>query len=102
MITAREIIKVVAEEFDLTMVDMSKATHKWRISRPRQAAMYAVRTMRPDMSYPMIGRIFGLRDHTTIIHGVRAVQRRIEQDPEVRAKVEKALARISKRMEAAA
>lgn len=102
MITAREIIKVVAEEFDLTFMDLTKQTRTRRISRPRQAAMYVVRKLRPDMSYPMIGRLFGGRDHTTIIHGIRVVEKRIESDPAYGDKIGRVFERVAQRPEAAA
>ena len=41
--------------------------------KPRRECMYEVATQRPDLSLPAIGRIFGGRDHTTILHSVRKV-----------------------------
>jgi len=100
--TGREISALVAEEFGLTFMDLTKQTRTRRISRPRQAAMYVVRKLRPDMSYPMIGRLFGGRDHTTIIHGIRVVQERIESDPAYRAKIGRVFERVAQRPEMAA
>jgi chromosomal replication initiation ATPase DnaA len=42
--------------------------------KPRHMAMTAVHEQRPDLSFPAIGRIFGGRDHTTILHAVRKTQ----------------------------
>ena len=41
---------------------------------PRQLAMYEIKTQRPDLSYPMIGKWFGGRDHTTVLHAVRKIE----------------------------
>lgn len=41
---------------------------------PRQYAFWAMRRLRPDMSYPQIGRFFGSRDHTTVLHGERKIE----------------------------
>ena len=44
------------------------------IAWPRQFAMWLIRECRRDVSYPMIGRLLGGRDHTTVMHGLRNVQ----------------------------
>ncbi len=50
---------------------MSRSKH---IVAARQEAMYRVRKERTDMSLPMIGRVFGGKDHTTILHAVRKIE----------------------------
>ena len=50
-----------------------------KAAHPRQIVMYFAREM-TSKSLPDIGRFLGGRDHTTIIHGIRAVQKRIETD----------------------
>lgn len=63
------IIDRVAHRYDLTRADiLGPATPRY-IAMPRQEAMALVRKERPHLSYPAIGRIFGHRDHTTIMHG---------------------------------
>lgn len=51
----------------------------------RHVAMWVVKQCFPTLSYPMVGRLFGGRDHSTIIHGVRNVEARREADAEFRA-----------------
>ncbi len=50
----------------------SKRTHP--LVDVRQLAMYEVRRQRPDLSFPVIGRWFGGRDHTTVMHAVRKIE----------------------------
>lgn len=93
-VTGREVATAVAAEFGLTFMDLTKQTRAWKVSHPRQAAMYAVRRIRPDMSYPRIGRMFGGRDHTTVLHGIRQVEQRMSVDAEYQARITRAMAQI--------
>lgn len=67
----------VAHKHGLTLDELRARTSAYEISRPRQEAMYLMRLVckaggRPRYSYPRIAKFFGLQDHTTIMHGVRA------------------------------
>lgn len=65
-----------------------KSAVRWRkVARPRQVAMYLVREL-TGHSLPNIGRHFGNRDHTTVIHAIKAVEERMASDPSYRADVE--------------
>lgn len=87
---ARLIIDLVAAAYDLNAEAMKSPVRTDRLVKPRQLAMYLVRTMiKPERSLPWIGRVFGGRDHSTVHHAVRAVKTRIETDPEFAATVEK-------------
>jgi chromosomal replication initiator protein len=52
------------------------------IARPRQVAMYLAK-MLTSLSYPEIGRQFGGRDHTTVMHAVRAIEQHMDTNPEI-------------------
>jgi hypothetical protein len=52
------------------------------VSHPRQLAMYLCAQLTPK-STPHIGRLFGNRDHTTVMHAIRAVKRRMDEDAEL-------------------
>ena len=67
IITANQIIRAVAEFYDVNEKSLSEKTRKKEIVKPRQIAMYL---LREDFngSYPYIGQRFGGRDHTTAIH----------------------------------
>lgn len=77
----------VADAFNLSRADMISERRTKNIVLPRQIAMYLARTMTPR-SMPDIGRRFGNRDHTTILHAISKVSRLIETDLEFRGKVD--------------
>jgi chromosomal replication initiator protein len=72
-LTIEEIQKRVAEYFNIKMSDMVSNRRMQNIARPRQVAMYIAKIL-TSKSLPEIGRKFGGRDHTTILHAVRKVQ----------------------------
>ena len=69
----REIITVTATFFNTTPVELLGQSRKRPIAIARQIAMYIMREL-TELSYPEIGREFGGRDHTTVIHAVQKVQ----------------------------
>jgi len=72
-VTVDEIIRKVAEHYNLRLSDMLSARRTRTIARPRQMAMYLAKTL-TSKSLPEIGRRFGGRDHTTVIHAVRKIE----------------------------
>ncbi|MEE8227522.1 MAG: chromosomal replication initiator protein DnaA, partial [Kiloniellales bacterium] len=68
-VTIEEIQKRVAEHFNIRMADMHSARRARAVARPRQVAMYLAKQLTPR-SLPEIGRKFGGRDHTTVMHAV--------------------------------
>lgn len=77
----------VSSYYGLPLASMTSAQKALAIARPRQVAMYLASQLTPK-SLPEIGRRFGNRDHTTVIHAIRAVKRRIAEDPEIEMDVE--------------
>lgn len=71
--TIQEIQRAVSSHYNVSRVDILSARRTWNIVRPRQIAMYLARrlTLR---SFPEIGRRFGGRDHTTVLHAVRKIE----------------------------
>jgi len=63
----------VAMAYGLDVRLLKSPRRSRKIARPRQVAMWLTEKLLPDMSYPEIGRAFGDRDHTTVMHGVRRV-----------------------------
>ena len=86
LLTIREIQATVCKYYELDPSCMLSARRPRSIARPRQIAMYLARELTP-CSYPMIGRHFGNRDHTTIIHGARTIERLIITDDWARTDV---------------
>jgi chromosomal replication initiator protein len=78
-VTIEEIQKKVAEHFSIRVTDMSSAWRARAVVRPRQVAMYLAKHL-TDRSLPDIGRRFGGRDHTTVMHAVTRVTELMERD----------------------
>ncbi|MGB3314079.1 MAG: chromosomal replication initiator protein DnaA [Albidovulum sp.] len=72
-VTIEDIQRKVAEHYNIRLSDMIGPKRVRTIARPRQVAMYLSKTL-TTRSLPDIGRRFGGRDHTTIMHGVRTVE----------------------------
>lgn len=86
-ITIDEIQKKVAEHFNIRVSDMHSARRARQVARPRQVAMYLAKQLTPR-SLPEIGRKFGGRDHTTVIHAVRKIEELSAYDPTFKEDVE--------------
>lgn len=81
-ITIDEIQRKVAEHYNLRLTDMHSARRARNVARPRQIAMYLAKQL-TARSLPEIGRKFGGRDHTTVMHAVRKVEELIEADAQI-------------------
>ena len=78
-VTIEEIQKRVAAHFNIRISDMHSARRARSVARPRQVAMYLAKQL-TSRSLPEIGRKFGGRDHTTVMHAVRKVEELRERD----------------------
>ena len=78
-ITVDEIQKTVADHFSLKQADLLSERRTRAVARPRQVAMYLAKQL-TSRSLPEIGRRFGNRDHTTVMHAVSRVTELIERD----------------------
>ncbi|MBD9525524.1 chromosomal replication initiator protein DnaA [Paracoccus sp. PAR01] len=72
-VSIEEIQRKVAEHYNIRLSDMIGPKRVRTVARPRQIAMYLAKQM-TSRSLPEIGRRFGGRDHTTIMHGVRKIE----------------------------
>ena len=86
-ITVDEIQRAVAEHYGLKKEDLLSERRTRSIARPRQAAMYLAKQL-TTRSYPDIGRRFGGRDHTTVLHAVRRIEELKAIDPALAQDVE--------------
>ena len=86
-ITVDEIQKVTADHFGLKQADLLSPRRTRQVARPRQVGMYLCKQL-TTRSYPDIGRRFGGRDHTTVLHGVRRIEELIGQDEQIARDVE--------------
>jgi len=78
-LTIEEIQRKVAEHYNVRLSDMIGPKRLRTIARPRQVAMYLSKQM-TSRSLPEIGRRFGGRDHTTIMHGIRKIEELMAAD----------------------
>jgi len=78
-VTIEEIQKQVASHFNIRISDMHSARRARSVARPRQVAMYLAKQL-TSRSLPEIGRKFGGRDHTTVMHAVKKVEELRECD----------------------
>lgn len=74
-----EIVKIVADFYNIESESIYKKTRKKEIVRPRQLIMYILREDY-NMPYPTIGQKLGGRDHTTVIHSYEKVKRELKDD----------------------
>ena len=86
-ITVDEIQKTVADHFSLKQADLLSERRTRAVARPRQIAMWLCK-QHTTRSYPDIGRRFGGRDHTTVLHGVRKIEEMIGSDDQIARDVE--------------
>jgi chromosomal replication initiator protein len=80
-VTIEVIQKYVTDYFRLKTNDLKQRNNSKSISRPRQIAMYLCKTL-THASLPEIGRSFGGKHHSTVIHSIRMVERMKESDPD--------------------
>jgi chromosomal replication initiator protein len=78
-VTIEEIQKRVAEHYNIKLTEMHSARRARAVARPRQVAMYLAKQL-TSRSLPEIGRKFGGRDHTTVMHAVKKVEELKAQD----------------------
>ena len=86
-ITIEDIQKRVAEHYNIRIGEMHSARRARSVARPRQVAMYLAKQL-TARSLPEIGKQFGGRDHTTVMHAVKAVTKRREEDEAVASEVQ--------------
>ena len=74
-ITAESVQKTVAKHYDLRMADLKGRNRQRAVAFPRQIAMYLCRKLVPGIALKAIGEAFGGKDHTTVIHACKRIDR---------------------------
>ncbi len=82
-----DIQRVVSRHYNVTRQELVSDRRTRVIVKPRQIAMYLAKTMTPR-SFPEIGRRFGGRDHTTVLHAVRKIEELINSDTKLGHEIE--------------
>ncbi len=85
-LTVEEIVKRVSSHFNIKISDIKSAKRLKAVVLPRQIAMYISRQL-TSSSYPEIGERFGGKDHSTIIHAIRKIERLMEEDFQLRSTI---------------
>lgn len=78
-VSVDSVLKAIAHYYKITIAEMTGNTRKRSVARPRQLAMYLAKTL-SGVSLSHIGRLFGGRDHTTILHGCRNIEKLLKED----------------------
>jgi chromosomal replication initiator protein len=92
-VSIKRIQDLVAERFELSLDELCGDKRSQNIVYPRQVAMYLSREL-TDSSLPKIGKEFGGRDHTTVIHATSKIARLIREDRSVYNLVQELTARV--------
>lgn len=87
IVTVEEIQKKVASRYNIKVSDMSSNCRSRDVARPRQLAMYLSKVLTPK-SLADIGKKFGKKDHTTVIHAVKKIEELCENDREFMEEVD--------------
>ena len=92
-ISVEQIQQTVVERFGISLHELTGDRRSQSIVYPRQVAMYLCREL-TDSSLPKIGKKFGGRDHTTVIHATSKIAKLIQEDRNVYNLVQELTARI--------
>jgi chromosomal replication initiator protein len=82
-----DIQRVVARQYNVSRADLLSSRRTANVVRPRQVAMYLAKTL-TLRSLPEIGRRFGGRDHTTVLHAVRKIENLVSTDSALAEEIE--------------
>ena len=92
-LNARQVQEAVADRLDLTIDELLSPRRTARIARARQLAMYLTREL-TDLSLPAIAQAFNRRDHTTVLHAIRRVERSALEDARVARTLEELTSKL--------
>jgi chromosomal replication initiator protein len=87
-ITVESIQKTICDFFNIKLGDLKAHRRTQNLALPRQVAMYLCRKY-TETSFPGIGAKFGNRDHSTVIHAAKTIERKIKEDPHMQHTIDK-------------
>ncbi len=93
VITVDQIHRLIAEEYDLRIQDLIGPKRTKNIAMPRQVAMFITRRLTP-LSLPEIGKAFGGRDHTTVLHAINNIDKKMKERADLRITVNSHLEKL--------
>ena len=86
-VTPQSVIRVIAQQYGVTEDDIVSSRRSREIALPRQIAMYITREL-TQLSTVNIGKEFGGRDHTTVMHGCEKIQSAMKGDVDFRKRID--------------
>jgi chromosomal replication initiator protein len=87
-ITMESVLRAVAEQFQLQPAQLKQKSNARLIAYPRQIAMYLIKEL-TQSSLPEIGRMFGGKHHTTVLHSVHKIDKLRQKDPDLNRLIHK-------------
>lgn len=94
-VSVDKIKRVVAKYYSITIKDMDSSKRNRELAFPRQVAMYLSKEM-TDNSLPQIGKSFGGKDHTTVLHAVKKISSAIEDDESLKETIDYLMMEVNK------
>ncbi|MCK4891361.1 MAG: chromosomal replication initiator protein DnaA, partial [Candidatus Pacebacteria bacterium] len=91
--TPKDILKIVSDFYDVPVDNLIEKNRRKEVVKPRQIAMYLMRT-EIKSSFPSIGSWIGGRDHTTAMHAYEKISREIENDKVVEQEIHLIIERL--------
>lgn len=87
VVTPKKVIKAISQFYDIKEKELSESSRKKEIVRPRQIAMHILRN---DLNHslPFIGRMFGGRDHTTVMYSCDKIEKELETNENLKEEIE--------------
>lgn len=79
-VTAEDVVRAVAEHFDLRISDLRGRSRQRQVAFPRQLGMYLCKEMVPSLSLSEIGEVFGGKDHTTVLYACQKITKEVRAD----------------------
>jgi chromosomal replication initiator protein len=86
-IKVEDILRIVSRHFAVSKADIMSDRRHRSVVRPRQIGMYLAKQL-TSRSLPEIGRRFGNRDHTTVLHAIRKIEQLMNDDNQLREEIE--------------
>ena len=87
IVTPQLILEVVSEHYNISVADITSKKRPRDIAHPRQIIMYLCRKL-TDASLPKIGELLGKRDHTTVLHGYKTINKELAKNATLRNSVD--------------
>ncbi len=94
-VTVDKVKRIVAKYYSISIKDMDSAKRTRNLAFPRQVAMYISKEL-TDNSLPQIGKAFGGKDHTTVLHAVKKISAAVEDDEDLKETVDYLIMEITK------